>query len=117
MKLLRTKMPKASNQFNKLLLAIAAAVDLESTQRAVAAHDFNSPWPHSDKLSMCSSSSGHVITPGVESGATKSGHVHLGKAPTSLHMSTQTPANLFCKAARTLVSAARQASSLDAVWS
>merc|ERR1719424_2732187 len=66
-----------------------------SIQRAVALHDFNSPWPHSDKLSMCSRSSAQVMTPGVESGATKSGQVHLGKAPTSLHMSTQTPASLF----------------------
>merc|ERR1719183_2466267 len=60
---------------------------------------FNSPWPHSDKLSMCSRRSGQVITPGVESGATKSGQVHLGNAPTSLHISTQTPASLFCSAA------------------
>merc|ERR1740138_562366 len=69
-------------------------------QRAVAVHDLISPCPHSDKLSMCSRSSGQVITPGVASGATKSGQVHLGKAPTSLHMSTQTPASLFCRATR-----------------
>merc|ERR1719424_890821 len=74
----------------------------------------SSPWPHSDKLSMCSSSSGQVITPGVESGATKSGHVHLGKAPTSLHMSTHTPASLFCTCARCLKSSERHASSVCA---
>jgi len=70
------------------------------------------PWPHSDKLSMCSSNSGQVMTPGVESGATKSGQVHLGKAPTSLHMSTHTPASLFCNCARCFKSSARQAFSL-----
>merc|ERR1719408_884701 len=78
------------------------------TQRAVALHAFSSPWPHSDRLSMCSSSSGHVMTPGVASGATKSGQVHLGNAPTSLHMSTQTPASLFCNAARCLMSSLTQ---------
>merc|ERR1719272_2608890 len=79
---------------------------------------FSSPCPRSDKLSMCSSSSGHVITPGVESGATKSGQVHFGNAPTSLHMSTQTPASLFCNAARTLESSERQACSVTAdFWS
>merc|ERR1719327_481310 len=72
-----------------------------------------SPCPHSDKLSMCSSSSGQVITPGVESGGTKSGHVHLGKAPTSLHMSTQTPASLFWTCARCAKSSASQALDLD----
>merc|ERR1719316_2560482 len=59
---------------------------------------------HSDKLSMCSSNSDQVMTPGVESGGTKSGQVHFGKAPTSLHMSTQTPASLFCRAARCIKS-------------
>merc|ERR1712194_747495 len=50
---------------------------------------------------MCSKSSSQVITPGVESGSTNLGHcAHFGYAPTSLHMSSQTPANLFCKAAR-----------------
>merc|ERR1719389_116326 len=32
-----------------------------------------SEWGHGE-LSMCSSSSSHVITPGVASGCTKSGH-------------------------------------------
>merc|ERR550532_3501739 len=49
---------------------------------------------------MCSSNSSQVMTPGVASGGVKPGHVHLGYAPTSLHMSSQMPANLFCTAAR-----------------
>merc|ERR1719161_1664764 len=78
-------------------------------QRAVAVRDLISPCPHSDKLSMCSRSSGQVITPGVASGATKSGQVHLGKAPTSLHISTHTPASLFCNCMRCFRSSSRQA--------
>merc|ERR1719408_1038294 len=62
---------------------------------------FSLPWPQATKLSMCSNSSSHVITPGVESGATNFGHcVHFGYAPTSLHMSSHTPASLFCTCAR-----------------
>merc|ERR1719310_2278957 len=92
--------------------------DVAAAQRAVLDQAFNSPWPHSDKLSMCSKSSGHVITPGVESGGAKSGQVHLGYAPTSLHMSTQTPASLFCTCRRIFTSANKQASSLvsPACW-
>merc|ERR1719446_1816888 len=64
------------------------------------------PWPHSTKLSMCSKSSSHVMTPGVESGATKPGHcAHCGYAPTSLHMSSQIPASLFCTCERKFKSA------------
>merc|ERR1719157_135756 len=60
-------------------------------------------WPQATKLSMCSFSSTQVITPGVESGATKAGHwLHLGYAPTSLHMSSQTLASLFWNCARFL---------------
>merc|ERR1719252_358564 len=84
-------------------------------QRAVAVHDLISPCPHSDKLSMCSRSSGQVITPGVASGATKSGQVHLGKAPTSLHMSTHTPAILFCNFMRFLRSSETHAVSFLAI--
>merc|ERR1719382_955655 len=58
---------------------------------------------------MYVSSSSHVVTPGVESGATKSGQEHFGYAPTSLHMVSQTPAILFCTFARCSISVARQA--------
>merc|ERR1719424_1931542 len=78
-------------------------------QRATLVQALSSPWPHSDKLSMCSSNSGQVMTPGVESGATKSGQVHLGKAPTSLHMSTQTPASLFWRFTRFFTSSVAHA--------
>merc|ERR1719478_493245 len=65
----------------------------------------SSPAPHSTKLSMCSNNSSHVITPGVASGATNLGHcVHFGYAPTSLHMSSQTPASLFCTCMRRCMS-------------
>merc|ERR1719345_350363 len=87
----------------------ASSVCAPCTKDACCDQALISPWPHSDKLSMCSSSSGQVITPGVESGATKSGHVHLGKAPTSLHMSTHTPASLFCTCARRARSSPMQA--------
>merc|ERR1719478_1625327 len=74
----------------------------------------SSPAPHSTKLSMCSNNSSHVITPGVASGATKFGHcVHFGYAPTSLHMSSQIPANLFCTAARCSKSAPSQEVALN----
>merc|ERR1719284_1738261 len=64
---------------------------------AVDFHPLIMSWPQYDRLSMCSRSSSHVITPGVESGATKSGQPeHFGYAPTSLHMSSHTPASLFC---------------------
>merc|ERR1712085_205089 len=57
--------------------------------------------PQATKLSMCSKRSSQVITPGVESGSTNAGHcAHFGYAPTSLHMSSQMPANWFCKAMR-----------------
>eukprot|EP00418_Pyrodinium_bahamense_P019313 CAMPEP_0179115296 /NCGR_PEP_ID=MMETSP0796-20121207/54027_1 /TAXON_ID=73915 /ORGANISM="Pyrodinium bahamense, Strain pbaha01" /LENGTH=109 /DNA_ID=CAMNT_0020813543 /DNA_START=123 /DNA_END=453 /DNA_ORIENTATION=- len=63
---------------------------------------------HSPKLSMCSSSSSQVNTPGVESGATKFGHwLQFGYAPTSLHMSSQIPASLFWTCDRRARSEAR----------
>merc|ERR1719284_96590 len=55
---------------------------------------------------MCSSNSSQVMTPGVASGGVKPGQVHLGYAPTSLHMSSQMPANLFCMATRCCMSVA-----------
>merc|ERR1719407_445103 len=63
---------------------------------ACLCHALMESWPQYTRLSMCSSSSSQVITPGVASGATKPGHVHFGYAPTSLHISSQTPASLFC---------------------
>merc|ERR1719145_261655 len=52
--------------------------------------------PQSARWSMYDRSSSQVITPGVESGSTKSGQVHCGYACTSLHMDSQMPASLFC---------------------
>merc|ERR1719410_324439 len=49
---------------------------------------------------MCSSNSSHVITSGVESGGVNLGHEHFGYAPTSLHMSSQIDASLFCTTKR-----------------
>merc|ERR1719389_1163099 len=70
-------------------------------QRACFAHAFSWSWPQSARLSMCVSSSSQVITPGVGSGGTKLGQAaHFGYAPTSLHMSSQRPASLFCNWAR-----------------
>merc|ERR1719235_923458 len=68
--------------------------------------------PQSAKLSMCVSNSSQVITPGVGSGGTKFGQAaHFGYAPTSLHMSSQRPASLFCTLMRIFKSAAEQDSS------
>merc|ERR1719310_1450455 len=65
--------------------------------------------PQSARLSMCTSSSSHVMTPGVESGGTKSGHcAHLGYAPTSLHIAVQMPASLFWNCVRCAKSSAAQ---------
>merc|ERR1712194_425724 len=62
---------------------------------------------------MCSKSSSHVITPGVESGSTNAGHcAHFGYAPTSLHMSSQMPDNLFCTCVLIFESAAMHACSV-----
>jgi len=78
---------------------------------------FNLSWPQATKLSMCVSNSSQVMTPGVESGATKSGHwEHLGKAPTSLHMSSQMPANLFWNCTRFFKSSAMQARSVTSLF-
>merc|ERR1719253_842790 len=67
---------------------------------------------------MCVKSSSQVITPGVASGGTNAGHCeHFGKAPTSLHMSSQTLASLFCTCARRLRSAATHACLSLSVWS
>eukprot|EP00446_Apocalathium_sp_SHHI-4_P089571 CAMPEP_0177465800 /NCGR_PEP_ID=MMETSP0369-20130122/17614_1 /TAXON_ID=447022 ORGANISM="Scrippsiella hangoei-like, Strain SHHI-4" /NCGR_SAMPLE_ID=MMETSP0369 /ASSEMBLY_ACC=CAM_ASM_000364 /LENGTH=56 /DNA_ID=CAMNT_0018939723 /DNA_START=165 /DNA_END=333 /DNA_ORIENTATION=- len=41
---------------------------------AVLCQAFSSSWPQLTKLSMCSNNSSQVITPGVLSGSTKSGH-------------------------------------------
>merc|ERR1719502_1796299 len=72
---------------------------------AVFLQSFSLPWPQATRLSMCSRSSSQVITPGVESGAANLGHcVHLGYAPTSLHMSSQTPASLFWRRIRLVAS-------------
>merc|ERR1719382_1087837 len=54
--------------------------------------------------SMYSSSSSQVITPGVESGCTKSGHLQFGYAPTSLHILSHSPASMFCRNARCFLS-------------
>merc|ERR1719388_34538 len=79
--------------------------------------DLSWSWPQSTRLSMCSRSSSHVMTPGVESGGTNPSHcAQLGYAPTSLHMSSHIPASLFCTRVRILRSMATQAfSSLFAV--
>merc|ERR1719388_616303 len=83
---------------------------------AVFFHPLIMSWPQYDRLSMCSSSSSQVITPGVESGATKFGQPeHFGYAPTSLHMSSQTPASLFCTWARCWASSAAHAL-LSCAW-
>merc|ERR1719388_157033 len=72
--------------------------------------DLSWSWPHSTRLSMCSRSSSHVMTPGVESGGTNPSHwAQLGYAPTSLHMSSHIPASLLCNAARCLRSIATHA--------
>merc|ERR1719191_351801 len=64
-------------------------------------HALSSSWPQSTRLSMCSRSSSQVITPGVGSGGTKPAQPgHDGYEPTSLHMSSQSPASLFCSCAR-----------------
>merc|ERR1719389_1361324 len=70
-------------------------------------HAFSSSWPQSTRLSMCSRSSSQVITPGVGSGGTKPAQLgHDGYEPTSLHISSQRPASLFCNCARRLRSEA-----------
>merc|ERR1719221_1107123 len=51
--------------------------------------------PQSLSWSMYAKSSSHVITPGAESGSTKSGQVHEGYACTSRHIDSQMPASLF----------------------
>ena len=53
-------------------LAFSAMSLREVTRQAGVVPD------HPTSLSMYSSSSSHVITPGVESGSTKSGHEHFG---------------------------------------
>merc|ERR1719188_1227554 len=60
--------------------------------------------PQSASWSMYSSSSSQVITPGVESGWTKSGHLQFGYAPTSLHILSHSPASMFCRNARYFLS-------------
>merc|ERR550537_283441 len=76
-------------------------------------HAFSSSLPQSTRLSMCSRSSSHVITPGVESGGMNPAQPEqLGYALTSLHISSQRPASLFCSSARRLRSDASQACSL-----
>merc|ERR1719301_364661 len=85
---------------------------MDRFQRACFPHAFSWSWPQSAKLSMCVSSSSQVITPGVGSGGTKLGQAaHFGYAPTSLHMSSQRPASLFCTLTRFLRSDAAQDSS------
>merc|ERR1719160_1285062 len=70
-------------------------------------HAFSSSWPQSTRLSMCSRSSSQVITPGVGSGGMKPAQPgHDGYEPTSLHISSQRPASLFCNCARLLRSEA-----------
>merc|ERR1719160_2435267 len=70
-------------------------------------HALSSSWPQSTRLSMCSRSSSQVITPGVGSGGTKPAQPgQLGYEPTSLHISSQRPASLFCNCARLLRSEA-----------
>merc|ERR1719379_806580 len=70
-------------------------------------HALSSSWPQSTRLSMCSRSSSQVITPGVGSGGTKPAQPgQLGYEPTSLHISSQRPASLFCNCARRLRSEA-----------
>merc|ERR1719428_678797 len=72
--------------------------------------DLSWSWPQSTRLSMCSRSSSHVMTPGVESGGTNPSHwAQLGYAPTSLHISSHIPASLLCSAARCLRSIAAHA--------
>merc|ERR1719152_730310 len=71
---------------------------------------FSSSLPQSTRLSICSKSSSQVITPGVGSGGMKPAHpAQFGYAPTSLHISSQRPASLFCNCARRLRSVASQA--------
>merc|ERR1719235_1326918 len=89
-----------------------AAEDLFFTCSADACflQDLSWSWPQSTRLSMCSRSSSHVITPGVESGGTNPSHcAQFGYAPTSLHMSSHIPASLLCSAARFLRSVAAHA--------
>merc|ERR1719277_2524997 len=86
--------------------SFCASAGCRSSSRADACfrQAFNVSWPQSTKLSMCCNSSGQVITPGVSSGFTKSEqvlHIPAG-AFTSLHMSVQTPASLFCTCIRLL---------------
>merc|ERR1719230_2074951 len=81
--------------------------------------DLSWSCPQSTRLSICSRSSSHVMTPGVESGGTKPSHcAQLGYAPTSLHMSSHMPASLLCNAARFLRSMAAHAlsSPLPSTW-
>merc|ERR1719463_456624 len=74
--------------------------------------DLSSSFPQSTRLSICSKSSSHVMTPGVESGGMKPAQPEqFGYAPTSLHISSQRPASLFCNSARRLRSVASQACS------
>merc|ERR1719243_122179 len=74
--------------------------------------DLSSSLPQSTRLSICSKSSSHVMTPGVESGGMKPAQPEqFGYAPTSLHISSQRPASLFCNSARRLRSDASQACS------
>merc|ERR1719265_1648743 len=100
----------------KARASILCLLNVELDLRCLLTPVLDLACPHSDRLSMCSRSSSQVMTPGVASGATKLGQVHLGKAPTSLHMSTQTPAILFWSLARCLASASTQAFSDCVPW-
>merc|ERR1719240_1404642 len=72
--------------------------------------DLSWSCPQSTRLSMCSSSSSQVITPGVESGGTNPSHcAQFGYAPTSLHISSHMPASLLCRAARFFKSTVKHA--------
>merc|ERR1719261_664743 len=83
-----------------LLLACTTAPLPFCSADACCLHAFSSSAPQLERLSMCSRSSSHVITPGVASGCTKLGQLQFGYDPTFLHMSSQASASLFCSCAR-----------------
>merc|ERR1712062_60510 len=78
--------------------------------RAVAFHDFklSAEYPLTSVMKVKSSS--QVMTPGVLSVVSVyPGQVHLGNAPSSLHISTHMSCNLFCTATRSFRSSVMQA--------
>merc|ERR1719195_2153741 len=73
---------------------------------------FNWDFPQACNASIQSSNSGHVSRPGVESGGSKLGQMHLGCAWISLHIFSQlSPSsfNLLCNSVRSCMSLLMQA--------